>query len=695
MIRWTMIIALIVSSLAFPVRAEWIEGGNPICTQEYSQSPPEIVSDGQNGAIIIWKTSQLDKDTAGYAQRIDSGGNVLWAHDGALIYSKQYCKWYGHESIPDGEGGAIVAFCRLFDLPPPAPDYYDIVAIKFDGNGAPVWPDTGVAICMAPEGQSNPVIVSDGEGGGIIFWRDGRDPTNSNIYAQRIDRTGNALWQHDGVPICLALNNQWNIKAAPDGAGGAFATWMDSRNTDRIIYVQYIDANGVVRFGTNGTAITPPSSFYRIPRIVSDGEGGAIVLWSELFTDAHHILAQRIDRDGYFLWPTDDILISDSPGPKSFINVAADGSGGIFVSWDDICSGDPDNPHIFSQHIDADGSALWTPGGIPVMTVASRKHRSAIVPDGSGGVYIGWEDERSGDHNLKDLYAQWIAADGSVQWGNGGMPLCTADQGQYYPVGIPDGEGGAFFAWKDMRNADTYSANADVYATRITGRQAVNIVVDVRPGSCPNPLNPKSLGLLPVAVLGCEELDVAMINPSSIRLEGVAPLRFHIADIAAPSGENNSCTGSIKSPDGYADLMIKFNTRDIVAALGGLDGIAGAKVTLEAVLEDDTHLMGQDQVIIVGNGPRKDPESGRHNLYVRSGPGEMIQTVQFEIPERANVEISVYDVSGRHVARIGRTSMPAGDHLLDFDTSGYCSGVYFLRLRAGSYVAVKKFVLIR
>ena len=58
--------------------------------------------------------------------------------------------------------------------------------------------------------------------------------------------------------------------------------------------------------------------------------------------------------------------------------------------------------------------------------------------------------------------------------------------------------------------------------------------VDIKPTSCPNPLNVKSGGVLPVAILGTEDFDVAEIDASTVQLAGVSPLRWSIEDVAAP-----------------------------------------------------------------------------------------------------------------------------------------------------------------
>jgi hypothetical protein len=47
----------------------------------------------------------------------------------------------------------------------------------------------------------------------------------------------------------------------------------------------------------------------------------------------------------------------------------------------------------------------------------------------------------------------------------------------------------------------------------------------IRSGSCPNPVNPRSRGVLPVAILGTADFDVLDVDIASLLLEGAAPVR--------------------------------------------------------------------------------------------------------------------------------------------------------------------------
>jgi hypothetical protein len=119
------------------------------------------------------------------------------------------------------------------------------------------------------------------------------------------------------------------------------------------------------------------------------------------------------------------------------------------------------------------------------------------------------------------------------------------------------------------------------------------VYVDIKPQSCPNPLNTNSRGVLPVAILGTASLDVTTIDVASLLLEGVAPVGDSIEDVATPFDPIEPCDCDTLGPDGYLDLTLKFKTQDIVAALGAVSDGDVIMLTLTG-----TGIMGQDCVII-------------------------------------------------------------------------------------------------
>jgi len=130
--------------------------------------------------------------------------------------------------------------------------------------------------------------------------------------------------------------------------------------------------------------------------------------------------------------------------------------------------------------------------------------------------------------------------------------------------------------------------------------------LDIKPGSCPNPLNLKSKGLTTVAVLGTENFDVQMnIDPGTIRLtregtsESVSPIRWNYEDVSAPyPGEPCDCW--VTAGDGTMDLNFKFDTSELVEKLD-LNSLSGETIPLviKGSLYNQTSFQAQDCIKIL------------------------------------------------------------------------------------------------
>ena len=140
----------------------------------------------------------------------------------------------------------------------------------------------------------------------------------------------------------------------------------------------------------------------------------------------------------------------------------------------------------------------------------------------------------------------------------------------------------------------------------------IDIPVDIKPGSCPNPVNVKSKGVIPVAILGTADFDVTLIDPATVRLnEVVAPLRSSFEDVATPFvplvGDEDAQACHELSPDGIMDLGLKFDTQEFVASLGTVNDREPISVQLTATLEDGTQIQGEDVILILKKGKEKFP----------------------------------------------------------------------------------------
>jgi hypothetical protein len=140
---------------------------------------------------------------------------------------------------------------------------------------------------------------------------------------------------------------------------------------------------------------------------------------------------------------------------------------------------------------------------------------------------------------------------------------------------------------------------------KITPVPFIPVNVDVKPGSCPNPLNRKSKGVIPVAILGTDEFDVGTIDPVTVNIEGVYPLRWVMEDVAAPYLEGWSdppsemdCT--TEGSDGFMDLVLHFDTQEIAALF--TDNVRDDIIFIQLdgqLIDDGPSIMGEDVMIIV------------------------------------------------------------------------------------------------
>jgi hypothetical protein len=76
--------------------------------------------------------------------------------------------------------------------------------------------------------------------------------------------------------------------------------------------------------------------------------------------------------------------------------------------------------------------------------------------------------------------------------------------------------------------------------------------------------------------------------------------------------------------------------------------------------------------------------------------------IKYSIPSVAaqhnislQVKLVVYDILGDEVAILVNETKPSGTYEIEFDATGLASGIYFYKLRAGSFIATKKMLLIK
>jgi hypothetical protein len=272
----------------------WAANGVALCTAASSQYYQQIAQDGQGGAIIAWQDYRSGGTADIYAQRVINGGTLPWttASVGGVAVCAAVSDQESPQLIPDGQGGAIITWQDYR-----SGTDYDIYAQRVGGaTGAAIWPTVdGVAVCTSTYSQQYPQLVPDGRGGAIIAWQDSRSGTNDDIYAQRINGAGVGQWTANGIGVCTYEQSQNSPQLVPDGDGGAIITWFDYRSStsSNDIYAQRLNSAGAVQWAAAGLGVCTAANNQFYPQIVLDGQGGAIIAWFDDRGD-RDIYAHRI-----------------------------------------------------------------------------------------------------------------------------------------------------------------------------------------------------------------------------------------------------------------------------------------------------------------------------------------------------------------------------------------------------------------
>ena len=334
----------------------WNAEGVPVCTHPTLQDDLNAIADGKGGVIVVWEDWRNGNQDI-YAQRLDSTGKPLWEANGVPVYSGDGDQ-YDPVLIADGEGGAIFAWWDIS-----TPDW-NIFAQRLSAEGKPMWNSvdgaegTPVPLCTAIGNQGAPVAVSDENGGVFFVWSDYRnDPnfyTRAQLYAQHITAQGDALWEKDGIPVCELQVNQQQPDCIPDGSGGFIVTWWDERDIFADIYAQRINAKGEAlwhdensQLQNGGIPVCTEGGVQRLPQLVPTDEAGAIVYWldyREDFGDSTEdaIYAQRLDADGKPLWEMNGIPVCSAPKAQITPRAIATGANAAIIVWGDARGSDED-----------------------------------------------------------------------------------------------------------------------------------------------------------------------------------------------------------------------------------------------------------------------------------------------------------------------------------------------------------------
>jgi len=452
-------VILTILAVALPAFASWSAGGVKVVETPDEIENPQMVYINDGSVVISWEADRLI-----YCQKLDTTGVIHWDADGVRVCLSDSSQ-RDHHMVTDGQD-------VWFVWQDERSDDGDIYVQKLSGStGQRLWGDQGKIVVKNTETQMTPRCALL-EGGSLGVTCDDWALEPRGVSVQYLLPDGSLAWDSTGLPLSIGSGWMGGNGYVVGSGSDLYVCWF-GWNSDRGIFCQKFSQAGDYLFDTTSTPDVYGTSLWNM---ADDANKGCIVL----FQQNGRISAQRFDSLGNGLWGSNGLVLEKTtlselplsllPQEQVKYGLLSDSSGGCFAAWGN---------EIYAQHVDFEGHIYWNYGGLNVWHTPTGYPRAqnylSIAYDGSGGIFIAWDDfgiDSAGTYPTGVL-VQRIDKNETVRFLSNGLSIWLESGVLPHPI-IRSVPGACIIAWHDSRN----SPNASLYAQIVdtTGKIGSGIV---------------------------------------------------------------------------------------------------------------------------------------------------------------------------------------------------------------------------
>ncbi len=670
----------------------WNITGEPVCENPAGQIQSRLNADGTGGAVAVWMDERDGNETPKnniFAQKINADGSMAWTTDGIPV-----CEAPGYQFAPLVRAFSTYSLIAWGDERTGSQGiWYQL--LDSDGN-ALLETDGDTLVWGISNNAEGVKLLQDGLGNIFVFFQDLRESSAGyQAYVQVLDTLGQVQLAADGIPICpdpefTADKSQEYIDACTDGDHGAIAVWEDHRDSNpssKQIYAQRVGSDGTLYWGDAGVQVSPYDNQQTQPQVVSDGEGGGIVVWSELtpFYD-NRINAARIDHDGNTLW---SVEVADNAYQDDILQtIAPDGEGGVYICFYNLNPFEPGNFNLYARRLDGAGNLVWGDTTLVICDAPDKQLNCKSLSLGEDGVVFVWEDSRGGADI--DLYAQRVSLDGETLWDANGIVVCAEAQDQSYADLSTDGSGHIYVTWEDFRNSndmDMYVQKLDLNGQLLYAPEGLPVSTAERYQNRGKILNDGADGNYIVWV-DYRSGSFSDIYGTHLTADG------QLSTETVPGWSDSWVADGNIINDAY---HLQLKPKAIGDYSGGAIVVWEDKRSSgkEEVINIYAQRLN-GSVVGVHNQGEPATRPADFVLYKPfPNPFNPTVTVRYDLRRSGFVRLSVFDLAGREIAVLAQERQNAGRHEITWKAQGVASGIYFIRLQSDRRTSLQKAILIR
>lgn len=601
--------------------------------------------DYDGGAYVFWEDKKGSPESDIYFIHFNKKGDVSFRADGKAVSTRSGKKENPLVSI-EPSGNSIVLW-KGYDKK----KYPELFVQKLSKNGLRLWQNEGIQLTESRIEKVDYSLRADKRGYAHISYITKNSSSSNKFFVryQTLSPAGKYLSDSLKGSLYSSNNTISETEIVPDGKSGSFVFWLENQNQKTLLCGQYVDSTGSRKWGAKPLTISKTNSNVLN---YSVGKLGNSIYIAITYQGNNKIVYQHLISDkGKLLWGVDGKLLTFQKGSQTNPQFAFVDSS-VVVSWTNEFEKTKD---VFIQRFDIQGNRLWGNNGKRIMNIKGNQFGQRIVYDQKNGVVLGWFDKRENSADA-NLYIQKVDLKGSFVWDSSAVMISSSQNTQKsYLNLIPDGDGGAIAIFKgssDKRN-DIYGQkifSTGTYASQILGFTAQVVRDSVK-----------------IFWYAANEIEGTTY---SIYRSGFENPKESDWILASTLKKNK------KSDTNYYEF---YDWPDINGSIYyRIEQKNDETQSQYSVIEKVDYFRDVESIVLGQNSPN---------------PFSDETTISFYLPEEDEVTFEFFNSNIETVKKIEEVDYPAGKNEIVFDAENLPPGIYFYRLKVGSFVDVKKMII--
>jgi len=303
-----------------------------------------------------------------------------------------------------------------------------VFGLAFAPHAGAQWSsDPSKNLAVADKGKGNdqvqPKVKPLPDKGWYVSWFDADPqsppPVGYDVYLQRLNPRGVEQFRHDGIRIAdLSNSSTEDYGLDADTKGNALLAFLDTREgANPQVTAAKISPSGKALWGRLGVQLTGDAGSHHAPKIAGSSDGGIVVAWTSDST----VVLQKLDASGHPLWGK-GIVLKEASYNYGLADLHAADNNSVIVSWIRD-RGFGSDRHIYANKLSAKGQLLWGKGHVKVFDNGSLQFGAFpyFVPDGKGGAVFAWYTNSP----VLQCFAQHIRSNGREAFPHNGSAAST------------------------------------------------------------------------------------------------------------------------------------------------------------------------------------------------------------------------------------------------------------------------------